>query len=563
MAEPQTTTSSPQFVSKNKMREILEQAKGEGLEPKAVFRKMAQNPNVEIEGFNAKFDPIEAVSNIPESAKELGKSLVHLFTTNPLQTIKGISGVALGALEKAVPGVQSHEEAWSIFADALVERYGSKDKILNTIEKDPVGFAADLSTVLTGAGGIARGAASAGAKTAIISTRAATRLAETAKTLSRVGNALDPINAAATGIAKVPLATIKKANEAVGIDKVIRTFDVDAKMKEALQLNPSQKINITRKTFTPMIGERLAKWGVSGTLEEMSQQLGEIATKSKQVLDQRLASIGDVYKPKGKLLEKTLDQLYELRKPEIFTAEAFKDMRKRIIQLQVKLENTGLNLSEMNEIKRMADNISGEKIFKQTGDLKASNIAQNLGNLRKELRQTIEKEASKKGITDVFELNNQTSFANTVKEAIDKKVLAGAPRKSLSLELAKASTLIMGQLKGSLYQVIRSPRFQSDLATAIQLLKDGDFQKLAGGVTFARRPLSKTGKRLAQSAGKSQLNKEALQVINKVLQDLQKAYPALRGVRITGEALREIDERKERMQAKAVRLKEIEVRSLE
>lgn len=541
-----------QFISKNKLREIFEDAKAKGLEPKNVFKSLAKNEKIEIEGYNARFDPIEAATNIPESAKELGKSLVHLFTTNPLQTIKGISGIALGALEKAVPGTQSHEQAFDVLADAMVERYGSKDKILNTIEKDPVGFAADLSTVLTGVGGAVKGAATAAGKSAIISTRAATRLAETAKTLSRVGNTIDPINIAAS-TAKVPFSTIKKANESIGIDKVIREFDVDAKMKDALQL----------KTYTDKIGERLAKWGVSGTLEEMSQQLGEIGNKSRQALDQRLASVSDVFKPKGKALEKTLDQLYELRKPEIFTAQQFKDLRKRIVQLQVKLENTGLSLSEMNEVKRMVDNVANEKIFKQTGDLKASNIGQNLGSLRKELRGLIEQQAAKKGITDVRELNSQTQFANTVKEAIDKKVLAGAPRKSLSLELAKASTLILGQIKGALYQVIRSPRFQSDLAASIQLLKDGDFQKLAGGVTFARPATSKTRSRLLQQAGKSQINRDALQVINKVIQRMQKAYPALRGVRITGEALQEAEDLNKRLENQAIRMKEVEIRSLE
>lgn len=540
-----------QFISKNKLREIFEDAKAKGIEPKNVFKSLAKNEKIEIEGYNARFDPIEAATNIPESAKELGKSLVHLFTTNPLQTIKGISGIALGALEKAVPGTQSHEQAFDVLADAMVERYGSKDKILNTIEKDPVGFAADLSTVLTGVGGAVKGAATAAGKSAIISTRAATRLAETAKTLSRVGNTIDPINIAAS-TAKVPFSTIKKANESIGIDKVIREFDVDAKMKDALQLTPTDKI-----------GERLAKWGVSGTLEEMSQQLGEIGNKSRQALDQRLASVSDVFKPKGKALEKTLDQLYELRKPEIFTAQQFKDLRKRIVQLQVKLENTGLSLSEMNEVKRMVDNVANEKIFKQTGDLKASNIGQNLGSLRKELRGLIEQQAAKKGITDVRELNSQTQFANTVKEAIDKKVLAGAPRKSLSLELAKASTLILGQIKGALYQVIRSPRFQSDLAASIQLLKDGDFQKLAGGITFARPATSKTRSRLLQQAGKSQINRDALQVINKVIQRMQKAYPALRGVRITGEALQEAEDLNKRLEDQAIRMKEVEIRSLE
>lgn len=546
---------TPQFVSKNRVREILESAKAQGLEPKQVFTKLAQNPNYEIEGFNATFDPLAAVTNIPESLKELGSSIINVFR-NPLQTAKGISVAALGLLDKAAPETsraseaiggalgslgsspEQAEQTLGALADFFVERYGSVDKVLNTVEKDPAGFVADLSTVLTGGAGAAKGVTSAVAKAGIISTRMATRLSNTAAAINRVGNLIDPVNVAASS-AKIPFQAIKNANEAVGIDRMIKTFNVDAKMKEALQLNPSQKINITRSTFTPLVGERLAKWGVSGTLEEMSSQLAEIAEKSQKVLDSSLAGIGQVYKSKN--TSKILDQLYELRKPEVFTAQQFQDMRKRIVQLQVKHENNGLTLSELNEIKRLADKIAQDKVYKATGDLKASNIAQNLGTLRKNLRQMIEAEAGKHGVTNVFELNNQNAFARSVKEAIDKKVLAGAPRKSLSLEVAKASTLIIGQVKGALYQVIRSPRFQSDLATAIQLLKDGDYQKLAGGVTFARKPPGKAAERLMLAAGKAQFNREALAVMDKVLQSLQKAYPALRGVRLTGEATKQME----------------------
>lgn len=528
--------SVPQFISTNRLAEILGESTKAGFDAEETVNTLVANGN-EIEGFNASFDPLAAVQNVPESAKELGKGLVHILT-NPLQTAKGVGSVALGLLEKAVPGAQDHEQAFDVVADAMIERYGSKDKLLNTVEKDPVGFAADLASLLTGAGGAVRGAASTGARAGLLSTRAALRLGETAKTLTRVGNVIDPLTTAGK-VVKAPFKAIEKANDAVGVGRLIKSFDVDAKMKEALQMTPSQKINLTRSTFTAKIGERLAKWGVTGTLEEMSQQLGEIATKSRQALDNKLGSIADTFQTAT--AEKMLEQLYDLRKPEVFTADRFKEIRKRLVQLQVKLENNGLTLSEMNEVKRFADTIAGDKIFKQTGDLKTTAIGQNLGELRKEMRGFIEKEAGKKGVKDVFELNNQTAFAKSVKDVIDKKVLAGAPRKSLSLELAKASTLIMGQVKGALYQVIRSPRFQSDLATAIQLLKDGDFQKLAGGVKFNRQTGKIAGK-LQRAQDFVNWNKDAQKVLDKVLLRMQKAYPALRGVRLSGETAQVLEE---------------------
>lgn len=114
--------------------------------------------------------PFEAISNvIPSGVKMAGG--VYEAVTSPIQTAKGLIDVGAGALQNVLPkGVvdfvnqfdknpEARQRAIAA-ADAVggmyKERYGSEESLKKTMATDPVGFAADLSTLLSG------GAAAAG-----------------------------------------------------------------------------------------------------------------------------------------------------------------------------------------------------------------------------------------------------------------------------------------------------------------------------------------------------------------------------------------------------------------
>lgn len=539
----------PQFVSSRELDKILDEAKTAGRDPVKVFKALVKTDH-EIEGYNAKYSPLETVSNALPSLVELGKNVVEAFK-NPMQTLSGLDEFATGFLDRAVgldPSKRkaSTEDKFNAVLDFYAERYGGVDRILNTVETDPAGVLADLSTIGQGGAGVLKGAVGGAAKTGLLSTRAATRAAQTVETLNRVSSTIDPL----TATSKLVVGAARKANNAVGLNRLIRDVDVNEKMIEALQLKEGQIGKIADKTYTKNIGERLAKWGVTGSLKEMSDQLGEIATKSKQLLDNRLASVKDLYKNES--VRKVLDNLQELKNNIPFDklAKDLQDQYNRVIQLAVKHENKGLTLSEINETKRMLGEIVDDKVFKADNDFKLSQAKKNLGKLYSETKKVVESEASKKGMNYIPELNSQNQFAHAVKSTIDRKILTGAAKFDKAKDIANIGTIILsstpsaitgtlkrfglsseiaakrGAFEGPFYQVIRSPRFQSDFATAIQLLKDGDFQKLAGGVTFAK----KTGtvqKRLKnlQSVGNT------IRILNKVISNLSQAYPTLKGIR--------------------------------
>lgn len=108
--------------------------------------------------------PGQAVANLPASAKKFAGGLYEAVT-NPVQTVMGALDVGAGALQKVLPDsavnfINQFEgnpaaavravEAANAVGGMYKDRYGSYEGIKRTLAEDPVGAAADLSTLLTG-----------------------------------------------------------------------------------------------------------------------------------------------------------------------------------------------------------------------------------------------------------------------------------------------------------------------------------------------------------------------------------------------------------------------------
>ena len=128
----------------------------------------------------------ETISNIPSSAVRFGESVVQPVL-HPIQTGENLAMIGKGVMQKL--GVISGKDATQ-YADAvgqfLMDRYGSKDAILKTLVTDPVGIAADVSTVL-----------SAGGSLAVRAPGLVSRIGEAAQTAGRLTNPLSAVVPAA------------------------------------------------------------------------------------------------------------------------------------------------------------------------------------------------------------------------------------------------------------------------------------------------------------------------------------------------------------------------------
>ena len=173
-------------------------------------------------GYSLTEVPVEAVKNLPESAGKFVGGVVQAVTS-PVQTLTSILDAGAGALRNALPqgvvnfidqfdnnpeATQRAVQTANAIGGMYKDRYGSYEGIKRTFAEDPVGAAADLSTLLTGGGAAATklgakqtGAAVSRAGAAINPMRPIAPIIEApfklgAKGVGAVYNALDPKSAA-------------------------------------------------------------------------------------------------------------------------------------------------------------------------------------------------------------------------------------------------------------------------------------------------------------------------------------------------------------------------------
>ena len=110
-----------------------------------------------------------AIKNFPGSAVQFAKDITAPIHS-PVQTAKGLGNLAVGGVQKMIPGEQGKEQYADAVGKFFADRYGGMENVKTTLRDDPVGFAGDLSAILTG-GGLA--AAKMGGKAGVIGQKVA------------------------------------------------------------------------------------------------------------------------------------------------------------------------------------------------------------------------------------------------------------------------------------------------------------------------------------------------------------------------------------------------------
>jgi hypothetical protein len=186
------------------------------------------------------------LDNLQNSASNFVGNVASAVTS-PVQTVGSIYDVVNGYLDK-IPGVKANNLESAMkqqqMADAMTkhfkDRYGSVENIKKTAYEDPIGFAADLSSVLAPLSGVV-GAAGEAADVAGLA-RTASALRTAAKVGTTGAEVTNPLNAA-----KLPLkgaATVAKVVGATpetvaAISNPVSTGAVNlAKRMYASSLNP-------------------------------------------------------------------------------------------------------------------------------------------------------------------------------------------------------------------------------------------------------------------------------------------------------------------------------------
>lgn len=163
---------------------------------------------------------LKAIPNIPQSGMNYVKNIAKAVTPKKEsyyipggEVARGVGNLAIGGVQKLIPGEQEKEKYADAIGQFYKDRYGGGENIKNTFVNDPVGFGADVSTLLS-LGGSGVSAASrlirpTTKSTAIMPTAAnippappvqMSTLERIGSEMSNVGKAIEPTNLAVKAI---------------------------------------------------------------------------------------------------------------------------------------------------------------------------------------------------------------------------------------------------------------------------------------------------------------------------------------------------------------------------
>jgi hypothetical protein len=191
--------------------------------------------------------PGAALQNLPASAQRFASGVVgglQQLATSPVETISGLVGGALdigaGALQNVLPqnvvdvinkfdfdpnSAKRAVEMANRAGGVIAKRYGSYENVKRTLAEDPVGAAADLSTLL-GVGAIGTGS----------------------QVLSRASTLTNPLTAVTA-----PVTAVAKRGQA----KMTKQQKLNAVRDDTLREGQAQGFVVTPGSVTPTIGNML------------------------------------------------------------------------------------------------------------------------------------------------------------------------------------------------------------------------------------------------------------------------------------------------------------------
>lgn len=331
------------------------------------------------------FSAIETIKNVPESFTKEVQNIAAAITDLP-GTFTGLYNVGVGALQKADPtgflGTDKEKYAEAL-GQFYVDRYGSKEKFLQTLQEDPVGVMGDASMFLTGGAMLAP---------------KASKISQ----IGKVGAAIEPINVA-TNLALTGGSKLLPASVAPGLYKSAAKFGttippkqrermVETALKEQIKLSQKGLDKATSKIDD--LGNRmdtLINNATEANVKVPASEIFRFINETKQSLGgprieaaKDLAEINKITKDFQKYLTKIKAKELTPRQLQDFKTDAYKriDFQKAPEKPSVAKEETYKAMSRAAK----------ESIEQQIPEI--SSINQEYGRLR-ELLPNLERSVAR------------------------------------------------------------------------------------------------------------------------------------------------------------------------
>jgi len=482
---------------------------------------------------------LKAVGNVPSSGIELGKN-VFQAVTKPVETAKSIGTLVKGvgakigevALEKTDIGQSLLEKANQRRIEAgqpelerdeqgrlqatetqelqainqvgqfIGDRYGSLDKLKETVIEDPVGVLADLATVFSGGAAVA---SKAGAVTKV------SEFSNIGSKLQKASQIVEPTTAVSKAIGTASKAIggtlpAQVAKQALPTVQGLR----EGQVAKALDLTPGDITNISKKTGNNITDFIVSKGLIKDTPEEIAISLNDFRKNAKTEKANVIAQVQNTYKQKQ--IPSFVKGLNTILK-EVDGVAGLENVANEIKALKNKKT---LTLEDVQNAQYIIDENSD--IYSKIGDTKSSKTAKGLDNIRQDIRSFIEKEVDSAtgGQVDIRQLNNEIQTSFSIEDAINTRATRNLTRQGISLG-------DMGVLFGG--GATFSPAVGIGLYIGKKAIETPAF-RLAMTRVLSKQPVKKL-KAIVKEVRDNNVSKETQALLNKLADEAKQNLPII------------------------------------
>lgn len=418
---------------------------------------------------------------------DLGGALVN--TLNPdmeKNTVANLGKLVIGTLQYIDPtqalGTKYEKNAKAV-GQFYLDRYGSVDKVMNTLYNDPVGMALDVGAVLSGAGGALKGAGSV-SKVA--------GLTKAGNAFSKAASFTDPFSLAGKGVRVAGKPVAGAIRPAL---KDVSTFLARRSIKASgSQANKFAEMNRGLPVEKFLLENNITGGATKAGMKQLDaiisplQKLYDKQTKTGAVIDRKIYA------------QALLDKAIELEKMSDDPAT-----RSLVEKLFKEAEYQNSKLSPMTNT-QLAD--TKTKAFKNSADNALANP--NVSSLNEQIGRAgqgaieIIAPGSKKlgqklkpyyGLKEIMSAQSEVGRGAQIVNGFKAPfagMIAGAGAGSFLPGVGNLGGAIAGSIGA---YVANSPRFQGSAAVALNKLSKGKFPKVPGKVVNT----AKTGYDLARA----------------------------------------------------------------
>ena len=251
-----------------------------------------------------------------------------------------------------------------------------------------------------------------GAGTGSLAAQAGTRLIKEV-TKTALGKSIQALE----GVTEIGLQGVKSATS--------KGLDPANIMQRVARISKSKQAEF-QNTAGEGVGQYLVSRGIFGTIDEISTQLYKRFSDSKGRVDDALAGLPGIFKtvPVGNALKQLLAREQRISSPGAVS----KDLE-RVRILNKKHNGGGLDMSEINEVKRLYERNVKLDFLKENVPDKVE-LANNLDNAIRTWQQS---KASELGFKNIKELNKETRLAKQLLDDIGKEYAGSAGNNAITI----------------------------------------------------------------------------------------------------------------------------------